>query len=94
VLADFDATAARAQELIGRLDLDAFVPAPGAPWFAGIDGWSVRWVFFHLIQELARHAGHADIVREGIDGATQYELVAGLEGWPDTDYLTAWQPSA
>lgn len=46
----------------------------------------------HLIQELARHAGHADIVREGIDGATQFELVAGLEGWPKTDYLTPWRP--
>lgn len=92
LMADFDAMAVRARELMGRLDLDTFVPAPAAPWFESVDGWSVRWVFFHLIQELARHAGHADIVREGIDGATQFELVAGLEGWPDSDYLTPWQP--
>lgn len=45
LVADFDAMAERAQELIGRLDLDTFVPAPAAPWFAGIAGWSVRWVF-------------------------------------------------
>ncbi len=43
--------------------------------------WSVRWAILHVINELARHAGHADIVRETIDGATMYELIAGLEGW-------------
>ena len=45
--------------------------------------WSVRWVILHVINELARHAGHADIIRETIDGATMYELIAGLEGWRD-----------
>nr|WP_324801930.1 DUF664 domain-containing protein [Stackebrandtia sp.] len=30
---------------------------------------SMRWVLVHLIEELARHAGHADILREQIDGA-------------------------
>ena len=29
---------------------------------------SVRWVLFHLIQETSRHAGHADIIRETLDG--------------------------
>ncbi|MEO7398709.1 MAG: DinB family protein [Ilumatobacteraceae bacterium] len=29
-----------------------------------------RWVLLHLIEELARHAGHADLIRESIDGAT------------------------
>ena len=29
-----------------------------------------RWVLLHLIEELARHAGHADIIREAIDGTT------------------------
>jgi hypothetical protein len=31
---------------------------------------SVRWVLLHLIEETARHAGHADIIRESIDGAS------------------------
>ena len=53
----------------------------------------MRWVWFHLIEELARHAGHADIVREAIDGATMYELVAGREGWPETDWLKPWRPA-
>ena len=43
----------------------------GVPWFPDdVEAWSVRWVLLHLIEETARHAGHADIVRETIDGAT------------------------
>ena len=38
-------------------------------------GWRL-----HLIEELARHAGHADIIRETIDGATMYELMAAQRG--------------
>ena len=30
--------------------------------------FSLRWVLLHLIEETARHAGHADILRESIDG--------------------------
>lgn len=33
-------------------------------------GLNRRWVLLHLIEELARHAGHADIIREAIDGST------------------------
>jgi hypothetical protein len=46
----------------------------------------------HLVEELARHASLADIIHEAIDGATMYELMAGYEGWPETDCLTPWQP--
>ena len=75
-------------------DLDFPVPVPrDAPWFpADVEAWSLRWVLLHLIQESARHAGHADIVRESVDGATQYELLAAAEGWPATDWLTPWTP--
>ena len=31
---------------------------------------SLRWVFVHMIEEYARHNGHADLIRERIDGAT------------------------
>ena len=53
----------------------------------------MRWVLLHLIEEIGRHAGHADIVRESIDGATMYELMAGAEGWPATDWLQPWTPA-
>lgn len=36
--------------------------------------WSVRWVLLHLLEEHARHAGHADVLRESIDGATADQL--------------------
>lgn len=75
-------------------DLDTRVPVPDAPWFPkDLSHWSVRWVVLHLIEELARHAGHADLLREGIDGATMYELLAALEGWPETDWLKPWAPA-
>ena len=31
---------------------------------------SLRWVFVHMIEEYARHNGHADLLRECIDGVT------------------------
>jgi hypothetical protein len=93
-LASYDAVCARVVDAVRTADLDTAVPVPPAPWNpTDVDAWSVRWVWFHLIEELARHAGHADIVRERVDGATMYELVAGREGWPETDWLKPWRPS-
>lgn len=42
----------------------------GTAWFG--DAVSMRWVILHMIEETARHAGHADILRELIDGSTGY----------------------
>jgi hypothetical protein len=42
--------------------------------------WTVRWALLHIIEEFTRHAGHADIIRESIDGATMYELLFALDG--------------
>jgi uncharacterized damage-inducible protein DinB len=92
-LADaLDAYAAVAREtesiVAGIADLGQPVPVPkGVPWFpADIEAWSVRWVLLHLIEETARHAGHADIIRESLDGATAYRLMAAAEGW-QADWL-------
>ncbi|WP_445164226.1 DinB family protein [Mycobacterium sp. Dal123C01] len=78
--------------LVQTADLDAAVPVPrDAPWFPkDLEAWSVRWVILHVINELARHAGHADIVRETLDGATMYDLIAGLEGWEIAGWVTPW----
>ena len=94
LIADQDAAARETEAALGSLDLGRPVPVPrDVPWFpADVDAWSVRWVLLHLIQETARHAGHADIVRESIDGATAYELMAAAEGWPATDWLKPWRP--
>ena len=95
LLAGLAAVGDRTREVLREADLETPVPVPrDAPWFPkDVPAWSVRWVALHLIEEAARHAGHADIVRESIDGATMYELVAGREGWPATPWLTPWQPT-
>ncbi len=96
-LEHFEEVAKETESVIrGIDDLGQDVPVPkGVPWFpADVEAWSVRWVLLHLIEEIARHAGHADIVRESIDGATMFELMAGAEGWPATDWLKPWNPAA
>ncbi|TDB70408.1 DinB family protein [Micromonospora sp. KC721] len=61
--------AARTDELVSTLDLDAAHLLPAAPWFEPGASWSVRQVVLHLVAEISQHAGHADILRESIDGA-------------------------
>jgi uncharacterized damage-inducible protein DinB len=85
----------RTEEVIQAIpDLGRPVPVPaGVPWFPdGVEAWSVRWVLLHLIEETARHAGHADIVRESLDGATAFPVMAAAEGWPATPWLQPWAP--
>jgi hypothetical protein len=53
----------------------------------------MRWVVLHLIEEFTRHGGHAGIIRESIDGATMYELLAAVEGWPETGRFKPWKPA-
>jgi uncharacterized damage-inducible protein DinB len=94
VLAFYDEAAKETEEVIAGIeDLGQPVPVPqDAPWFPkDIEAWSVRWVLFHLIQETARHAGHADIVREHLDGATAFPLMAAAEGWPESPWMKPWQ---
>jgi uncharacterized damage-inducible protein DinB len=95
LLADYEACARETEKAVaGIADLSQPVPVPqDAPWFPkDVEAWSVRWVLLHLIEEVARHAGHADIIREHIDGATMYELLAAAEGWPETPWLKPWRP--
>ena len=68
-LAAYDEVAAATDELVRTLpDLDVSHPLPPAPWFAPGARWSARRVLLHVIAETAQHAGHADIIRETIDG--------------------------
>ena len=96
LLAAFQAANATSLQLTETADLDAKVPVPqDIPWFPkGIKDWSVRWVILHVINELTRHSGHADIIRESIDGATMYELLAGLEGWSIGGWVQPWSKHA
>ncbi|QEU92764.1 DinB family protein [Streptomyces kanamyceticus] len=81
---DFWAEVAReTEEFIRQVpSLDGTFPLPEAPWFPKDAEVSMRWVMLHLVEEIARHAGHADIIRESLDGKTAYELVALEQGYP------------
>ena len=65
----YRATADRTSALVRSLpSLDVSQPLPEAPWYPPGARWTARRVFLHVIAETAQHAGHADILREAIDG--------------------------
>jgi uncharacterized damage-inducible protein DinB len=68
VLAEYEKVAAATDELVRTLDLDISYELPAAPWQPPGVFWSVRRIFLHITAETAQHAGHADIIRETIDG--------------------------
>ena len=70
LLVGYEHAAKRTDDLVQSLpSLDASQPLPEAPWFEPGVRWSARRVFLHIIAETSQHAGHADIIRESIDGA-------------------------
>ncbi|WP_371527985.1 DinB family protein [Streptomyces sp. NBC_01283] len=82
VLAYWEQVAARTEEFIRSLPtLDETFSLPDQPWFPKEDV-SMRWVLLRLITEMSRHSGHADIIRETLDGKTAFELVALESGRP------------
>ena len=68
LLEEYDAVAAATDALVATVDLDSSQPLPEAPWFTPGARWSARRVFTHILAETTQHAGHADIIREAIDG--------------------------
>ncbi|QLH22652.1 DinB family protein [Streptomyces sp. Rer75] len=65
--------------------LDETFEAPRYPWDeGGTRTW--RWLVLHLIQEVARHAGHADVIRETIDGKGAFDLVFETGAMPEPDW--------
>ena len=70
VLEDYAKVAARTDEVVATLpDLSISHPLPKAPWFPPDGRRSARRVFVHIVAETAQHAGHADIIRESLDGS-------------------------
>jgi hypothetical protein len=70
LLDEYDTVSCRTDELVTTLpDFDMSHPLPEAPWFEPGARWSARRVLLHVIGETAQHAGHADIIRESLDGA-------------------------
>ncbi|WP_432123166.1 DinB family protein [Streptomyces sp. S1] len=77
VLAFWADVAQQTEEFVRSVpSLDDTFPLPEAPWFPKDARVTVRWMLLHLVQEAGRHAGHADILRESVDGKGSYELIA------------------
>ncbi|MGY5032764.1 DinB family protein [Streptomyces sp. 900116325] len=69
--------AAETEEFVHSVEsMNDTFPLPEAPWFPKDEKCSMRWLLVHLVEEIARHAGHADIIRESLDGRTAFELIA------------------
>jgi uncharacterized damage-inducible protein DinB len=94
LLAHYDEASARTDAVVGEIDdLGHRVPLPVAPWYPDPEGCTVRWILLHLIEETARHAGHADIIREALDGALSGPLMAAAEAWPEDGWVKPWRPT-
>ncbi len=64
-VADLRAEIARADEIVAAApSLDVVVERPAR------EPLSLRWILVHMIEEYARHCGHADLLREAVDGST------------------------
>ena len=68
VLDRYTAVAEETERLAATLDLETAHALPEAPWCPPGVSWTVRRVLVHILAETAQHAGHADIIREAIDG--------------------------
>jgi hypothetical protein len=88
-MADFDA--ARAEYLAAFAATDPASPTiePPAPWHGIHDARPARARYFlvHQIEEFARHAGHADIIREQIDGVAVPAIVLSESGFPASEFF-------
>jgi uncharacterized damage-inducible protein DinB len=81
LLQAWEAAEQETKEIVRALpDLDVAVPLPERPWFPAGSKRSARWILLHLIQEMSRHAGHADIIRETLDGKSALELAQEAQG--------------
>ncbi|RZQ64911.1 DinB family protein [Amycolatopsis suaedae] len=71
ILEHYEQIAADTEKIVaGLTDLSVTRPLPDAPWNAPGEVRSLRWALMHIVAETFQHAGHADILREAIDGRT------------------------
>lgn len=88
----FDRARAALLEALATADPDADAIEPPAPWDGITDARPIqlRYYLGHQIEEYARHAGHADIIREEIDGISVPALVHTLSGTPANEFFTPY----
>jgi len=71
------------QTIAAVVSLDEMIPQPTAPWAPQREWWSVRRMVAHRLRETAHHCGHADIIREALDGQSTMAVIAADVEWPD-----------
>lgn len=86
VLQIYDRAVVFIDEAAASIDSEAVIPGPANPWTPDDFVLNGRWVWLHLITEVARHAGHADIIREAIDGKISYELNFLADGGTEEEW--------
>jgi uncharacterized damage-inducible protein DinB len=67
IVALYEAETARSRAIAANADLDTLSQRDNS---RSGERFSLRWIMLHMIEETARHNGHADLMREAIDGAT------------------------
>ena len=94
LLARFDETRIAYLEAIAGLDPDAEMTVAPKPWEGILEPMqaSTRLLLAHHNDEFGRHAGHADIIREQVDGADAMGLRFAVEGREGNAYITPWRP--
>lgn len=93
ILEQYDAATAALIAAVERMDPGADALEAPAPWFGRTEPTPVtkRMLALHLIEEFARHAGHADLVREQLDGALAGQLAMAVNNIPGNDFIQPWQ---
>jgi hypothetical protein len=93
-LAAFDESRVAYLDALAASDPAAPSAEPPAPWFGIFDARpsNTRYFLVHQVEELARHAGHADIIREQIDGVAVPAIVLSQAGAPANDYFQPYVP--
>ncbi len=93
-LADFDAARVAYLGAVAAVDPDRPTIEPPAPWFGIFDARpaNARYYVVHQVEEMARHAGHADIIREQVDGVSIPQIVLSQAGAPANDFFQPYVP--
>jgi uncharacterized damage-inducible protein DinB len=68
LLDEYARQCAVSNEIVAASSLDACGQNPDY----GADGLNLRWILLHMVEEVARHVGHMDVIREQLDGAKGY----------------------
>ncbi|MBM6404680.1 DUF664 domain-containing protein [Phycicoccus sp. CSK15P-2] len=95
VLTAFDELRPRYLAALAAADPGAERLAPAAPWYGIHEALPIhaRYYLGHQVEELARHAGHADIIREQVDGMAVPALVMSMAGMPANQFFEPYVPA-